>query len=135
MHEPVAGTVGARSVPPQVPPLTGKVKPVPLCVMLGVSVICSDCLLVTLTYLVTVSLKCWFLIVTLAGEVITSVVPVPSILMVCVPDGASSVIVSVPVRPLVELIALGVKLTVIVQLPGTATQYTDNLDRTSRRLC
>jgi len=117
VHELAAGTVGADSVPPQVPPLA-RAKPVALCVMLGVSVICCDCLLVTVTYLVTVSPKCWFAIVTIAGEVVTSTVPVPSILMVCVPAGALSTIVSVPVRPLVELIALGVKLTVIMQVSG-----------------
>lgn len=121
MHELVAGTVGARIVPPQVP-LLARAKPVALCVMLGVSVTCCDCLLVMVTNFVTVSPKCWFLIVTVAGEVVTSTVPVPSMLMVSVPagvpSGASSTIVSVPVRPLVELIALGVKLMVIVQVSG-----------------
>jgi hypothetical protein len=118
VHELAAATVGARRVPPQVPPLA-RAKPVALCVMLGVRVTACDCLFVIVTYLVTVSPKCSFLIVTLAGEVVTSTVPVPSILMVAVPAGASSTIVSVPVRSLVvKLIALGVKLTVIVQVSG-----------------
>lgn len=117
MHELVAGTVLASIVPPQVPP-PARAKPVALCVMLGVSVVGCDCLLVTVTYLGTVAPKCWFVIVTLGGEVVTSTVPVPSMTMFCVPAGALSTIVSVPVRPLVELIALGVKLTVIVQVSG-----------------
>lgn len=78
----------------------------------------DDCLLVIVTYLVTVLPKSWLLIVTPAGEVVTSAVPVPCMLMVWLPAGASSVIVSRPVRPLVALIALGLKLTVIVQMSG-----------------
>ena len=117
MHELDAGTVSAGGVPPHVPPLV-TAKPLAFCVILGVSVISCDCLLVIVTYLLTVSPKCSLLIVTLAGAVVTSTLPLPSSLIVAVPSGASSTMVSVPVRPLVELIALGVKLMVIVQVSG-----------------